>query len=98
MTTEIRDFGDNVAVVIYTDDTGVYQRLHNYALCYKVIPYMREQIRNKQVHYDMVAADMYFPKRKSEWLIKKMEAWHVSFDIDCKRKEKRESHPQPLKT
>ena len=64
--TELRDFGDNKTIVLYTNDNRVYRQLRDSAKLIKIVPYEQEQ-RGKVV---MVGVDIYFPKECRKWLEK----------------------------
>jgi len=66
MTTEIRDFGDNKTIVLYTDEQKLYRQLKDSTKCFKVVPYEQEQYSNRRVA--VVGADLYFPKRYRAWV------------------------------
>lgn len=66
MVTEIREFGDNRTIVLYTDEKKLATRLKHSAKCFKAIEYEQEQAKRKAVV--TVAMDLYFPKRYHRWL------------------------------
>jgi len=61
MTTEIRQFGDNRTIVVYTDNRQIASRLETYKDCFKIVPYEQEQYSKKRD--TLVGVDFYFPKR-----------------------------------
>ena len=56
---EIRDFGDNRTIVLYTDDRELATRVSNWQQCYKIIPYEQEQ----KGRVALIGVDLYLPKR-----------------------------------
>ena len=64
--TELRDFGDNKTIVLYTNDNRVYRQFRDSAKLIRIVPYEQEQ-RGKLA---LVAVDLYFPKECREWLKK----------------------------
>ncbi len=64
--TELRDFGDNKTVVLYTNDNRVYRQLRESTKLIKIVQYEQEQ-RGKLA---LVAVDLYFPKECLKWLKK----------------------------
>ena len=70
MATEIRDFGDNQTVVVYTDDRKLATRLGGLKSCYKIIPYEQEQYSQKKVA--LIGIDYYFPKKQLKMLLRKL--------------------------
>ena len=64
--TELRDFGDNKTIVLYTNDNRVYRQLQDSTKLIKIVPYEQEQ-RGKLA---LIAADLYFPKEYRKWLEK----------------------------
>ena len=64
--TELRDFGDNKTVVLYTNVNRVYRQLRESTKLIKIVQYEQEQ-RGKLA---LVAVDLYFPKECRKWLKK----------------------------
>ena len=62
--TELRDFGDNKTVVLYTNDNRVYRQFRDSAKLIRIVPYEQEQ-RGKLA---LVAVDLYFLKECRKWL------------------------------
>jgi len=61
MVTEIREFGDNKTIVVFTNERQVATRIQNWNECYKVIEYEQEQFSKGRV--GLVGLDLYLPKR-----------------------------------
>lgn len=73
MTTELRDYGDGKAVVVYTNDRTLATQLSNYRDCFKIIPYEQEQRPHRQpAKLVLVGIDYYFPKKKLKALCRKL--------------------------
>ena len=68
METEIRNFGDGKAIVLYTENTKIWKALRDTSKCYKEVRYEQEQ---KGVD-KLVGIDLYFPKKYQKQLIKKL--------------------------
>ena len=64
MTAEIRDYGANGMIVLYTDSQPVYGQLKNLKRALNEVPYYHEQ---KGV-LRMVGVDLYFKKKYKSWL------------------------------
>ena len=62
--TELRDFGDNKTIVLYTNDNRVYRQLQDSTKLIKIVPYEQEQ-RGKLA---LIAVDVYLPKEYRKWL------------------------------
>ena len=64
--TELRDFGDNKTIVLYTNDNRVYRQLQDSTKLIKIVPYEQEQ-RGKLA---LIAVDVYLPKEYRKLLKK----------------------------
>lgn len=62
---EIRDYGDNKMIVLYTDEPRVMGTLNRLKKVIKVIPYHQKE--------RLVGADIYFNKRELKWLKNRLE-------------------------
>ena len=65
---ELRDYGDNKTIVVYTDEQKVAQKLRQRKSCLKIIPYEQEQYSKKRVV--LVGLDFYFPKSAKKGLMR----------------------------
>ena len=66
MTTEIRDYGDNKTIVVYSSDKDIVSKLRDSKSCLNIIAYEQEQYSNKKVA--VVGYDFYFPKNQEKRL------------------------------
>jgi len=64
IVTELRNLGDNTAVVLYTNDNQLYRKLRDSADYIKIVPYEQEQGGK----IAMVGVDLYFCKKYRRWL------------------------------
>ena len=62
--TELRDFGDNKTIVLYTNDNRVYSKFRDSVKPIKIVPYEQKQVGRVV----MVGVDIYFPKEYRKWL------------------------------
>ena len=62
--TELRDFGDNKTIVLYTNDNRVYSKFRDSVKSIKIVPYEQKQVGRVV----MVGVDIYFPKEYRKWL------------------------------
>jgi len=69
--TELRDFGDDKTIVLYTNDNRVYRQLRESAKLIKIVPYEQEQ----GGELALVAVDLYFPKECRKWLKNRLKIW-----------------------
>jgi len=62
MATEVRDFGDNATLVVYTDDRQLANQISMWRELKKAIPYEQNQYSKKRVA--LVGLDFYLPNKK----------------------------------
>jgi len=59
---EIRNYGDQETIVLYTDDKEVFNNLKDSAKCKNIVDYYK--------HGKLVGWDMYFDKKDKQWVKK----------------------------
>ena len=77
-TAEIRDYGDNQTIVLYTNDGQLRTDLSNHSKCLNVISYEQEQ-KGRPV---LVGVDLYFPERSRKFLERKLHGLGYATDLD----------------
>jgi len=76
MTTELRDYGDKMMVVLHTQNERIYRKLSKSTLLVKEVPYMQ----NQKGKVKMVGVDLYFPRTWRRWVrqqVKKIDPSEV---------------------
>ena len=64
--TELRNLGDGITIVLYTNDNRVYRKVLESVKPIKMVPYEQKQGGKLTV----VGVDLYFPKEYRKWLEK----------------------------